>query len=217
VPGAARHKADVGSQSADPIKFAFRRVACFGSASGLIRPIDLASWLGSQGSGDQFDWFARYDKHPQTIVFLRRPKGPRQCRYFPFALRFLFSEAPSRIAFLRIRFLVNNPATIKLTHHRESSNQQIRRVSFPLRLLPRLPCDKACSICRIGRIPLSLFLAGKMSHRKAVSFDRPPTFRRPMRPGLDRHHLIGFVGIVVGHFSFVFGLRFTRLSDIRSM
>src|SRR5712672_398944 len=74
--------------------------------------------------------------------------------------------------------------------------------SFPLRLLPRLPCDKACSICWIGRIPLSLFLAGKMSHRKAVSFDRPPTFRRPMGPGLYRHHLIGFVGVGVGHFPF---------------
>jgi hypothetical protein len=25
--------------------------------------------------------------------------------------------------------------------------------------------------------------------------------RRPMRPGLYRHHLIGFVGVVAGHFT----------------
>src|ERR1700681_141470 len=39
-----------------------------------------------------------------------------------------------------------------------------------------------------------------MFHRSAVSLDGPPTFRRPMWPGLYRHHLIGFVGVVVGHF-----------------
>ena len=39
VPGAARHEVDVGSQSADPTKFEFRRVACFEFASGLIRPV----------------------------------------------------------------------------------------------------------------------------------------------------------------------------------
>jgi hypothetical protein len=54
--------------------------------------------------------------------------------------------------------------------------------SFPLRLLPRLPDDKARSIFRVSRVPLSLFLAGEMSHRKAVLLDGPPTFRRPMRP-----------------------------------
>ena len=68
--------------------------------------------------------------------------------------------------------------------------------SFPL----RLSCDKACSIFRIGRVSLSVFLPGKMSHRKAVALDGPPTFRRPMWPGFYRHHLIGLVGVVVGHF-----------------
>src|SRR5260370_17969186 len=71
---------------------------------------------------------------------------------------------------------------------------------FPLRLLPRLSCDPARSVFRIGRVALSLFLAGKVSHREAVSLDGPPTFRRPIRPRLDRHHHIGFVGVVVGHF-----------------
>src|SRR5216684_2439902 len=72
---------------------------------------------------------------------------------------------------------------------------------FPLRLLPSLLGDKTCSIFRIGRVSLGLFLAGKVSHRKAVSFDGPPTLgRRPMGTGLDRHHLVGFVGVVVGHF-----------------
>src|ERR1039458_3391574 len=55
---------------------------------------------------------------------------------------------------------------------------------------PRLSCDQARSVFRIGRVPLSLFLAGKVSHREAVSLNGPPTFRRPMRPGLYRHHLI---------------------------
>ena len=68
--------------------------------------------------------------------------------------------------------------------------------SFPL----SLSCDKACSIFRIGRVSLSVFLPGKMSHRKAVALDGPPTFRRPMWPGFYRHHLIGLVGVVVGHF-----------------
>ena len=64
----------------------------------------------------------------------------------------------------------------------------------------RLSCDKACSIFRIGRVSLGLFLPGKISHRKAVALDGPPTFRRPTRPGLYRHHLIGLAGVVVGHF-----------------
>jgi hypothetical protein len=44
--------------------------------------------------------------------------------------------------------------------------------------------------------------------QEAVSLDDPPTFRRPTRPGLNRHHLIDFVGVVVGHFSFAFGPSF---------
>src|ERR1700730_1226215 len=75
-----------------------------------------------------------------------------------------------------------------------------RTGSLPLRLLPSLPGDKTCSIFRIGRVSLGLFLAGKVSHRKAVSFDGPPTLGRAMRSGLRRHHLIGLVGVVVGHF-----------------
>src|SRR5258708_37963966 len=46
--------------------------------------------------GDNFDWFASSEKHPQTIIFLRRPKGPCQCCYFPFAFTSpepLFREA----------------------------------------------------------------------------------------------------------------------------
>jgi hypothetical protein len=74
---------------------------------------------------------------------------------------------------------------------------------IPLRLLPSPTGYKACSIFRIGREPLSLFLAGKVSHRETVSFDGPPTLRRPMRPELYRHHLIGFVGIVC-HLPFAF-------------
>ena len=75
-----------------------------------------------------------------------------------------------------------------------------RTGSLPLRLLPSLPGDKTCSIFRIGRVSLGLFLAGKMSHRNAVPFDGPPSFRRPMWPRFYRHHFIRFVGIVVGHF-----------------
>jgi hypothetical protein len=40
---ACRHSPDVGSRARDPIKFTFRRVACFGSESGLIRPVP--KWL----------------------------------------------------------------------------------------------------------------------------------------------------------------------------
>src|SRR5450432_2663342 len=69
-----------------------------------------------------------------------------------------------------------------------------RTGSLPLRLLPSLTGDKTCSIFRIVRVSLGLFLAGKVSHRKAVSFDGPPTLLRAMRSGLYRHHLIGFVG-----------------------
>src|ERR1700687_1526244 len=39
-----------------------------------------------------------------------------------------------------------------------------------------------------------LFLAGKVSHGHAIPLDGPPTFRRPMRSGLDRHHLMGVAG-----------------------
>jgi hypothetical protein len=34
----------------------------------------------------------------------------------------------------------------------------------------------------------------------STPLDGPPTFRRPMWPGFYRHHLIGLVGVVVGHF-----------------
>src|SRR5258708_16505782 len=56
--------------------------------------------------GDNFDWSASSEKHPQTIVFLRRPKGPCQCCYFPFAFSptSLFEPAnlmPKSIARLR--------------------------------------------------------------------------------------------------------------------
>jgi len=55
---------------------------------------------------DSFDWSASSEKHPQTIVFLRRPKGPCQCCYFPFAFSptSLFEPAnlmPKSIARLR--------------------------------------------------------------------------------------------------------------------
>src|SRR5450755_4421007 len=53
-----------------------------------------------------------------------------------------------------------------------------RTGSLPFRLLPSLLGDKTCSIFRIGRVSLGLFLAGKVSHRKAVSFDGPPTLGR---------------------------------------
>src|SRR5665213_2251476 len=76
-------------------------------------------------------------------------------------------------------------------------------------IVPRFPCVEARPVFRIGRVPPSLFLAGKMSHRSAVSLDGPPTFRRPMWPGLYRHHLIGFVGIVGYHFPFAFSPRTT--------
>src|ERR1700730_129312 len=76
-----------------------------------------------------------------------------------------------------------------------------RTGSLPLRLLPSLPGDKTCSIFRIGRVSLGLFLAGKVSHRKAVSFDGPPTLGRATRSGLCRHPLIG---LVVGHVPFAF-------------
>ena len=36
--------------------------------------------------GDNFDWFASFDKHPQTLVFFGRPRGPCQCCYFAFIL-----------------------------------------------------------------------------------------------------------------------------------
>src|SRR5450631_92317 len=43
------------------------------------------------------------------------------------------------------------------------------------------------------------YLTGKGPHWNAVPLDGPPSFRRP---GLDRHHhLLGFVGIVVRHFT----------------
>jgi hypothetical protein len=87
--------------------------------------------------------------------------------------------------------------------------------SFPLRLLPRFRANKARSVFRIGRVSLSLFLPGKVSDGKPVPLDRPPTFRRPMpaRPGLNRHHLIGFVGIVVVHFPSAFSPTATRLKE----
>jgi hypothetical protein len=76
--------------------------------------------------------------------------------------------------------------------------------SFPLRFLPRLS-GKTRSVFWIDCVSVSLVLAGKVSHREAVSLDGPPTFRRPLRPGLYRHHLISFVRVVIGHFPFVFG------------
>ena len=76
-------------------------------------------------------------------------------------------------------------------------------VIFPLPF-PSLLCDEACSIFGIGRESLSLFLVGKVSHRNAVPLDGPPSFRRPMRPGLYRHYLIGFVEVVVSHFPLAF-------------
>jgi hypothetical protein len=86
-------------------------------------------------------------------------------------------------------------------------------IFFLLILLPPalfLSLPKASSICRIGCVPLGLFLAGKVSHGHAIPLDGPPTFRRPMRSGLDRHHLIDFVGIVVAHF-FAFSPNSTSL------
>src|SRR5258708_2744361 len=83
--------------------------------------------------------------------------------------------------------------------HLISRDLTVSQRSFPLCLLPRFSCDQARSVFAIGRESLSLSLAGKMSHRKAVSFDGPPSLGRSMRPGLDRHHLIGFVRVVVGH------------------
>jgi len=47
-------------------------------------------------SGDNFDWFASFDKHPQTLVFFARPRGPCQCCYFPFAF-IQNRELPSEI------------------------------------------------------------------------------------------------------------------------
>src|SRR5712664_2728567 len=44
-----------------------------------------------------------------------------------------------------------------------------------------------------------------MPDRKTIPLDGPPTLRRPMGPGLDRHHVIGFVGIVA-HFPSAFSL-----------
>src|SRR5665213_2386365 len=69
---------------------------------------------------------------------------------------------------------------------------------------PTFSLFRGSPVFRIGRVPPSLFLAGKTSHRSAVSLDGPPTFRRPTWPGLYRHHLIGFVGIVGYHFPFAF-------------
>jgi hypothetical protein len=54
---------------------------------------------------------------------------------------------------------------------------------------PTLSLHKARSVFRIRRVPLGLFLPGKMSNWKPVPFDGPPTFRRPMPdvagPGLS--------------------------------
>jgi len=75
---------------------------------------------------------------------------------------------------------------------------------------------KTFSIFRIGRVSFGLFLAGKMFHREAVSFDSPPTLRGCMWPGLDRHRLIGFVGIV-SHFPFASPLFRTFRAEQRSI
>ena len=72
---------------------------------------------------------------------------------------------------------------------------------FPLRLLPRLPSDQACSVFRIVRVAFGLLLTGAMSHRDAIALYGPPTLGRPISPGLNRYHLIGLVGIVVDHLS----------------
>src|ERR1700681_4412300 len=58
---------------------------------------------------------ASSEKHPQTIVFLRRPKGPCQCCCFPFAFSptSLFEPAnltPKSIARLR------TPAGVRFSH-----------------------------------------------------------------------------------------------------
>src|SRR5258708_1918202 len=64
--------------------------------------------------------------------------------------------------------------------------------------------SQAFPVTRLADIPdrshtAEPFPCREVFHREAVSLDGPPTFRRPMRPLLDRHHLIGFVGVVVGH------------------
>ena len=69
--------------------------------------------------------------------------------------------------------------------------------------LPKLICGgQTGSIFRICRIPLGLFLAWKISNGHAFALYGPPGVRRPMRPGLYRHHLISFVGVLVAHFPF---------------
>src|ERR1700730_1230779 len=68
------------------------------------------------------------------------------------------------------------PAKLRLLAGDSETNRALEL--FPLRLLPSFPCDKACPIFRIGRVSLSFFLAGKVSHCNPVSLDGPPTFRR---------------------------------------
>ena len=49
-----------------------------------------------------------------------------------------------------------------------------RGQSFPLRLLPRLSCDQARSVFRIGGVPLSLFLAADCSALMWRNISEPP-------------------------------------------
>ena len=64
---------------------------------------------------------------------------------------------------------------------------------------------KTGSVFWICRVPRSLFLAWKISHRHAFPLNGRPSMRRPMRPRLYRHHLIGFIWVVVSHFPFAVG------------
>jgi hypothetical protein len=68
------------------------------------------------------------------------------------------------------------------------------------RLPQLLPCGQACPVRWVSRVSLSLFLAWKISYGDAFPLDGPPSMRGTMPAGLDRHDLIGFVGIIVAHF-----------------
>jgi hypothetical protein len=75
-----------------------------------------------------------------------------------------------------------------------------------------------------GALPIAISLEERQTApyvwvhpEKAVPLDGPPGMRRPMRPRLYRHHLVGFIGIVVGHFHFGFGPGSERANLISSM
>src|SRR5258705_3437729 len=91
--------------------------------------------------------------HPQTIVFLRRPKGLCQCCYFPFAFSpsSLFEPAnltPKPIARLRtpaeVRF--SRTAIVTVEHPFGTLKMRMGATHFLMKTLPKVATEMALHV-----------------------------------------------------------------------